>query len=70
MTILVLLALAVALGYGAACAFWPFRAFPRCSGTGKRRSPGGKAWRRCGRCSGTGRRVRLGWRVYEVFTRD
>ena len=31
--------------YVAACAVWPYRSCARCSGTGKRRSPSGKAWR-------------------------
>lgn len=67
MTTVLLLALGAAAAYIAACAFWPFRACRRCSGTGKHRSPSGKAWRPCPRCVGTGRRVRLGRRVYEVL---
>lgn len=31
--------------YVTACAVWPYRSCARCSGTGKRRSPSGKAWR-------------------------
>lgn len=64
---LILLTLGVVAVYVAACAFWPFAACRRCSGTGKRRSPSGKAWRPCGRCTGTGRQVRVGRRVAELF---
>lgn len=53
-----------ALGYFAACAFWPWTAHGRCKGTGKRRSPSGKKWRTCRGCKGTGRRIRLGRRVW------
>lgn len=57
-------------GYITACAAWPFSACGRCSGTGKRRSPSGRAWRPCGRCGGAGRRVRLGRRLWEMGRRD
>lgn len=67
MSTLALLALAGLAGYLVACAVWPFRSCARCSGTGKRRSPTGKAWRPCGRCSGTGRKIRAGRRVAELF---
>lgn len=67
MTPLVLTLLVVAVVYVAACAWWPFAACRRCSGTGKRRSPSGRAWRPCGRCDGTGRRVRIGRRIAELF---
>ncbi|WP_152363821.1 hypothetical protein [Microlunatus speluncae] len=64
---LVLAVLAVAVGggllYALACRIWPFAACRRCTGSGKRRSPGGKAWRDCGRCKGTGKRLRVGWRL-------
>lgn len=56
-----------ALGYLAACAWWPYTAHRGCGGTGKRRSPTRRAWRPCRRCNGTGRRVRLGRRVYEAL---
>ncbi|MFC7622462.1 hypothetical protein [Microlunatus sp. GCM10028923] len=49
--------------YGLACWIWPFSACRRCDGSGKRRSPSGRAWRDCGRCKGTGKRLRLGWRI-------
>lgn len=70
MTTLLLLALAALAVYVAACAWWPFAACRRCEGTGKRRSPTGKAWRPCGRCGGNGRRVRAGRHVYEAFRGD
>lgn len=70
MTTLLLLALAALAVYVAACAWWPFAACRRCEGTGKRRSPAGKAWRPCGRCGGTGRRVRGGRHVWDLFRSD
>ncbi|MGH3502549.1 MAG: hypothetical protein ACRDQA_16905 [Nocardioidaceae bacterium] len=62
---LALLLLLTVVGYVAACAIWPFAACRRCSGSGKRRSPSGRAWRQCRRCHGTGRRVRIGRRLYD-----
>lgn len=56
----------VVLGYVLACAVWPYASCPRCHGSGKRRSPSGKAWRPCRRCGGTGRRVRIGRRLWET----
>ncbi|GAA2850178.1 hypothetical protein GCM10010472_04040 [Pseudonocardia halophobica] len=64
---LIALALGALVVYVAACAWWPFMACRRCLGTGKKRSPSGKAWRPCPRCGGNGRRVRLGRRIYEIF---
>lgn len=61
--------LAWAAGYVAAVAFWPFVACRRCSGSGKLRSPFGRAFRACPRCKGTGRRLRLGRRVYNYAAR-
>jgi len=61
-------ALAVAVlaaGYAVACAVWPLTAHRRCHGTGKLRSPGGRAWRRCPTCRGSGAVIRLGRRVFE-----
>ncbi|GIG58769.1 hypothetical protein Lfu02_31410 [Longispora fulva] len=46
--------------YAAACAIWPFKNCPRCTGSGRKRSPTGRAWRDCKRCKGTGKRLRLG----------
>lgn len=70
MTTLALLALAALALYIVACVCWPFAACRRCSGTGKRRSPSGKAWRPCGRCDGTGRRIRAGRYLAELFRGD
>ena len=50
--------------YLAACAWWPFRAHSRCSGTGKLRSPSGRSWRRCPGCGGTGTKLRIGRRLW------
>lgn len=57
-----------AAGYVAACAVWPFAACPRCKGTGKRRSPSGKAFRTCPTCKGASRRLRTGRRVWLAAT--
>jgi len=63
--ITLLFALAVVtLGYSFACWVWPFKSCPRCDGTGKRRSPSGRAFRLCRRCEGTGRRLRAGRWIY------
>lgn len=50
--------------YLAACAMFPFTHCRRCHGTGKIRSPSGKAFRLCRRCKHTGRRLRLGRKIY------
>ena len=60
---LVLLAL-----YAAACALWPYTAHRRCHGTGKRRSPSGRAWRSCRDCRGTGSKLRAGRRLWDAVT--
>ncbi|MBP2370683.1 hypothetical protein [Pseudonocardia parietis] len=70
MTTLAVLSLAATAVYVAACVWWPYAACRRCSGTGKRRSPSGRAWRPCGRCDGTGRRVRAGRYLAELFRSD
>lgn len=62
---LALILLLMVAGYVAACAIWPFAGCRRCSGSGRRRSPSGHAWRDCRRCHGTGRRVRAGRRLYD-----
>lgn len=64
---LALLALALAAGYLAACAVWPFTRCrnPRCEG-GKVRSPSGRSWRRCTWCKGSGMRLRAGRRVFNA----
>ena len=64
---LTLLAILAAGGYLVAAAVWPFTAHRRCNGTGKLRSPGGRAWRTCRGCKGTGRKLRSGRRVYETL---
>jgi hypothetical protein len=56
-------------GYVAACMFWPFAACTRCTGSGKRRSPSGKAWRPCRRCKGSGSRLRFGRKVGNYLAR-
>lgn len=66
MDTLSVLALLGVAGYVIACAVWPFTGCRRCSGTGKRRSPSGRAWRPCGRCDGSGRRVRFGRYLFEL----
>ena len=52
------------VGYGLACWIWPFRNCHDCHGTGRRRSPTGRAFRACRACSGTGGQLRLGRRLY------
>lgn len=51
-------------GYFVACRIWPYTWCPRCSGSGRRSSPSGKAYRPCPRCKGSGRRVRTGRRAW------
>jgi hypothetical protein len=60
---------AATLGYAFACWVWPFKPCPRCHGSGKRRSPAGRAFRLCRRCEGTGRRLRVGRWLYNHFHR-
>lgn len=63
--ILIFLALvAVAAGYAVVCRVWPFENCPRCKGSGKRRSPSGRAFGLCRRCKGAGSRIRLGRRFW------
>lgn len=61
--------IAWAAGYVVACAIWPFATCRRCTGSGKRRSPSGRAWRKCPRCRGGGERLRFGRRVWNHLTR-
>jgi hypothetical protein len=56
---LVLIGLAWLVVYIGFCRVFPFASCRRCSGSGKRRSPSGKAFRNCGKCGGSGRRVRV-----------
>lgn len=62
------LALVTAIGYAVACWLFPFAACYRCDGSGKKRSPSGKAWRKCSRCKGSGARLRLGRKVVHWVT--
>ena len=62
---LALLVIVAAVAYALAVAVWPLTRHGRCNGTGKLRSPGGRAWRRCPGCGGTGTKIRLGRRVFE-----
>ena len=58
------IALAWLAGYAAACWWWPFAACRKCNGTGKRKSPSGRAFRICRRCKGSARRLRAGRRIF------
>ena len=53
----------VTLCYLIGCWVWPFGACRKCHGSGKRRSPFGRAFGLCRRCGGDGRRLRVGRRV-------
>jgi hypothetical protein len=55
-------------GYAVACTVWPFARCRWCRGTGKRRSPTGRAFGHCRHCRGTARRVRLGRRLWTAAT--
>lgn len=66
---LILIALLVTLGYITVCVIWPFGPCRSCRGTGKLRSPTGRAWRYCRRCRGTGARLRTGRRLSNHLTR-
>ena len=54
----------ITLGYSLACWIWPFKACRRCEGSGKKRSPSGRAFRLCRRCYRTGRRLPAGRWIY------
>lgn len=62
---LLLALLAVGAWYVAVCAWWPLTNCRRCKGSGKFRSPSGKAWRLCRTCKGTGTRIRPGRIVWD-----
>ncbi len=64
-----LVAAVLLVAYIAACAIYPFTAHGRCNGTGKLRSPSGKAWRTCRGCKGSGRKLRIGRRLFDATTR-
>jgi hypothetical protein len=57
----------VTVGYLFGCWIWPFGACGRCKGTGKRRSPFGRAFGLCRRCDGTGRTLRIGRRILNAL---
>ena len=57
----------VTVGYGLGCWLWPFGACRRCQGTGKRRSPFGRAFGLCYRCDGTGRTLRIGRHIINAL---
>lgn len=59
----------VTLGYLAVVAAWPFKGCRRCRGTGKLRSPVGRAIRYCPRCLGSGLRLRAARRVWNYVAR-
>jgi hypothetical protein len=65
--VLILALLLVTLGYALGCWLWPFGACRKCKGSGKRRSPFGKAFGLCRRCHGDGRRLRVGRRIINVL---
>jgi len=65
-TQLVLTGLVLLAVYATACVIWPFSACGRCGGSGKRRSPSGRNWRRCRRCGGRGSKIRLGRRLWNA----
>lgn len=64
---LCLAATLVTLGYAVGCWLWPFGNCRRCHGTGKRRSPFGRAFGLCRRCHGDGRRLRIGRRLINTL---
>lgn len=66
---LILAGLILLAGYLAACAIWPFAACRWCGGSGKKRSPSGRAWRPCRHCKASGARVRLGRQLVTVVRR-
>lgn len=59
----------IVVGYAVTCWLWPYTACGRCGGSGKARSPSGKAFRDCRRCRGSGRRVRLGRRLWNTHAK-
>ena len=60
------LVLMLAAGSLLTCWWWPYRAHRRCRGTGKLRSPAGRAFRSCPGCGGTGRVLRAGRRLWSA----
>lgn len=72
---LILFGTALVAWYVFACFFWPFRACPWCSGSGRWKEPGQSkkkkrpTFRACWICKGTGKRLRLGRRVMNFGVR-
>jgi hypothetical protein len=64
---LILPVIVVTFGYITACAVWPFGTCRKCSGSGRHRSPSGRAFRYCHRCKGTGARLRTGRRIWNYL---
>ncbi len=64
---LILATVIATLCYALGCWLWPFGACRRCKGSGKRRSPFGRAFGLCRRCHGDGRRLRTGRRVINAL---
>jgi len=65
--LLLITALTVTLSYAFGCWLWPFGVCRKCHGSGKRRSPFGRAFGLCRRCGGDGRRLRIGRRIINSF---
>ncbi len=65
--ILALIALIVTASYFLGCWLWPFGVCRRCKGTGKRRSPFGRAFGLCRKCDGTGRALRIGRHIINAL---
>jgi hypothetical protein len=62
-----LLLILLTVGYVFLCWIWPFTDCRHCDGTGKQRSPLGRALRVCRRCNGTGLRLRPARRVWNLL---
>jgi DnaJ-class molecular chaperone len=62
-TALILINLAITLGYTMACWVDPFPKCRACTGSGRKRTRFGRDWRNCRRCRGAGRRLRAGRRA-------
>jgi hypothetical protein len=64
---LVTLLILLTVGYLLLCWIWPFTACRRCNGTGRQRSPLGRALRICRHCHGTGLRLRPARRLWNLL---
>ena len=65
----VLLILAITLGYAAACATYPYKPCRSCHGFGRFRSALLGGIRLCRRCRGTGLTLRFGRQLYNAAAR-